>query len=64
MIKIILGIALIVALIVAGPLAFLWSLVTLKEVIVGSLSMWTLEAWFAALIFGAVISPTVRVNKS
>lgn len=61
MIKIILGVALIVALIVAGPLAALWSLNTLFPTLA---IPYSIETWFAALILGAVVSPTVRVNKS
>lgn len=61
MIKIILGIALIVALIVAGPLAVLWSLNTLFPALA---IPYAIETWFAALILGATISPTIRVKKS
>jgi hypothetical protein len=61
MIKIILGIALIVALIVAGPLIVLWSMNTLFPALA---IPYSIETWFAALILGATISPTVRVKKS
>jgi hypothetical protein len=61
MIKIILGIALIVALIVAGPLAVLWSMNTLFPALA---IPYSIETWFAALILGAAVSPTIRVKKS
>jgi hypothetical protein len=61
MIKLILGVALIVLLIVAGPLAVLWSMNTLFPALA---IPYSIETWFAALILGATISPTVRVKKS
>ena len=61
MIKLILGVALIVLLIMAGPLAVLWSMNTLFPALA---IPYSIETWFAALILGATISPTVRVKKS
>jgi hypothetical protein len=61
MIKIVLGIAFIVALIIAGPLAVLWSMNTLFPALA---IPYSIETWFATLILGATISPTIRVKKS
>ncbi len=51
---------LVVVLILAGPFLLIWSLNTLFPSLV---IPYSLETWFAALIFGAVIGPRVRVSK-
>lgn len=53
-------IALVVALIVAGPLLVIWALNTLFPVVAIPYTVWT---WLAALILGATVSPTVRVKR-
>jgi hypothetical protein len=53
-------VALIVLIVVAGPLLLIWALNTLFPVLAISYTVWT---WLAALILGAAISPTVRVKK-
>jgi hypothetical protein len=53
-------VALIVLVVVAGPLLLIWALNTLFPVLAISYTVWT---WLAALILGAAISPTVRVKK-
>lgn len=54
-------IVLIVALVVAGPLLTIWALNTLFPVLAIE---YTIRTWLAALIIGALLSPTVRVKKS
>ena len=51
---------LVIGLILAGPFLLIWSFNTLFPSLV---IPYTLETWFAALIFGAVIGPRVRVAK-
>jgi hypothetical protein len=54
-------IALVAALIIAGPLLLIWALNTLFPVLAIDYTVWT---WLAALILGATVGPTVRVKKS
>jgi hypothetical protein len=53
-------IALVVTLIVAGPLLLVWALNTLFPVLAIPYTIWT---WLAALIIGATVSPTVKVKR-
>jgi len=53
-------VALIVILIIAGPLLILWALNTLFPVLAIPYTVWT---WLAALIIGGVISPTVKIRR-
>jgi hypothetical protein len=53
-------IALVVALIIAGPLLLIWALNTLFPVVAIPYTIWT---WLAALILGATVSPTVKVKR-
>jgi hypothetical protein len=53
-------IALVVALIIAGPLLLIWALNTLFPVLAIPYTIWT---WLAALILGATVSPTVKVKR-
>ena len=53
-------VALIVVLIIAGPLLILWALNTLFPVLAIPYTIWT---WLAALILGSALSPTIRVKK-
>jgi hypothetical protein len=53
-------VALIVALIVAGPLLIIWALNTLFPVLAIA---YTWETWLAALILGATVGPSVKVRK-
>ena len=53
-------IALVVALIIAGPLLLIWALNTLFPVLAIPYTVWT---WLAALILGATVSPTVKVKR-
>ncbi len=53
-------IALVVALIVAGPLLVIWALNTLFPVLAIPYTIWT---WLAALILGATVGPSVKVRK-
>ncbi len=53
-------VVLVIVLILAGPFLLIWSMNTLFP----ALSIpYDLQTWFAALIFGAVIGPRVRVTK-
>ncbi len=53
-------IALVVALIVAGPILIIWALNTLFTVLAIPYTIWT---WLAALILGATVGPSVKVRK-
>ncbi len=53
-------VALIVLLVIAGPLLILWALNTLFPVLAIPYTVWT---WLAALILGSTLSPTIRVKK-
>jgi hypothetical protein len=53
-------IALVLALIIAGPLLLIWALNTLFPVVAIPYTIWT---WLAALILGATVSPTVKVKR-
>lgn len=52
-------IVLIVVLIAAGPLAFIWSVNTLFPVVA---IPYTIETWLAALVLGATLGPKIQ-NK-
>jgi hypothetical protein len=47
-------------LIAIGPLLIIWSLNTLFPALAIPFTVWT---WLAAVILGAVLSPTVRITK-
>ncbi len=53
-------IALIIVLILAGPLLILWALNTLFPVLGIPYTVWT---WLAALILGATVGPSVKVKR-
>jgi hypothetical protein len=53
-------IALVVVLIIAGPLLLIWALNTLFPVLAIPYTIWT---WLAALILAATVSPTVKVKR-
>jgi hypothetical protein len=53
-------IALVVALIIAGPLLLIWALNTLFPALAIGYTVWT---WLAALILAATVSPTVKVKR-
>lgn len=53
-------VALVVVLILAGPLLIIWSLNTLFPVLAIDYTIWT---WLAALILGSTLSPTIKVMK-
>ena len=53
-------IALVVFLIIAGPLLLIWALNTLFPVLAIDYTVWT---WLAALILAATVSPTVKVKR-
>ena len=52
--------ALIVILVVAGPLLVIWALNTLFPVLAIPYTVWT---WLAALILGAAVGPNIRVKR-
>jgi hypothetical protein len=60
MIKILLAIVVIVALLLLGPIAVLWSLNTLFPVLA---LPYTLETWCAIIVLGAFISPNVTIKR-
>lgn len=53
-------IALIVLLVVAGPLLTIWAMNTLFPVLA---IPYTVSTWLAALILGALMSPTIKVKR-
>ena len=53
-------IALIVTLVVAGPLLVIWALNTLFPVLAIQYTVWT---WLAALILGAAIGPNIKYKR-
>jgi hypothetical protein len=53
-------VALIVVLIIAGPLLIIWALNTLFPVLAIPYTVWT---WLAALILGSTLSPTVKIKR-
>ncbi len=53
-------IALVLALIIAGPILIIWALNTLFPVLAIPYTIWT---WLAALILGATVGPSVKVRK-
>jgi hypothetical protein len=53
-------IGLVIFLVALGPLLLLWSLNTLFPELAIPYTIWT---WSAALILGAIISPSVKVTK-
>jgi hypothetical protein len=53
-------VALIVVLILAGPLLIIWALNTLFPVLAIPYTVWT---WLAALILGSTLSPTIKVKR-
>lgn len=52
--------ALIVVLVIAGPLLIIWALNTLFPVLAIPYTVWT---WLAALILGSALSPTIKVKR-
>ena len=52
--------ALILILVVAGPLLVIWALNTLFPVLAIPYTVWT---WLAALILGAAVNPTIKVKR-
>jgi hypothetical protein len=54
-------IVLVAGLIIIGPLLTIWALNTLFPVLAIEYTIWT---WLAALILGALLSPTVRIKKT
>jgi hypothetical protein len=59
-VKLIVYAVLILALIAAGPLLVIWSLNTLFPALEIAYSIST---WFATLILGVALNPTVRIKK-
>jgi hypothetical protein len=53
-------IALIVTLVVAGPLLVIWALNTLFPVLAIQYTVWT---WLAALILGAAVGPNIKYKR-
>jgi hypothetical protein len=53
-------VALIVTLVVAGPLLVIWALNTLFPVLAIQYTVWT---WLAALILGAAIGPNIKYKR-
>jgi hypothetical protein len=60
LIKLIVYAVLIVSLIAAGPLLVIWSLNTLFPALT---IPYTISTWFATLILGVALNPTVRIKK-
>jgi hypothetical protein len=58
--KILIATAIVLTLIIVGPLTVIWSLNTLFPVLD---IPYTLETWFSTIILGGVFKTTVKVNK-
>lgn len=52
--------ALILIVVVAGPLLVIWALNTLFPVLAIEYTVWT---WLAALILGAAVGPNIKVKR-
>ncbi len=52
--------ALILIVVVAGPLLMIWALNTLFPVLAIEYTVWT---WLAALILGAAVNPTIKYKR-
>ena len=59
-IKLLLGLALIIAVIAIGPLATIWAVNTLFPVVA---IPYTLETWFAVVLLGAFLRSKVSLKK-
>lgn len=59
-VKLVLAIALIVAVVAIGPLLTLWALNTLFPVLA---IPYTIETWFAVVVLGAFLRAKVSVKK-
>jgi hypothetical protein len=58
--KIFLWALLIIALVLLAPFATVWSLLTLKEVLVNGADPYTLQTWCAAIILGSLVKTTIK----
>lgn len=61
MITVLAIVALVAILVVAGPLLVIWALNTLFPVVA---IPYTVSTWFAALILGAAVSPTIKMRRN
>lgn len=62
MFKIVIGIILILALIVIGPLATIWALLNIRDMITGS-DPWTWQNWLSIVILGTFFRAQVSVKR-
>jgi hypothetical protein len=53
-------VALVVVLVIAGPLLIIWALNTLFPLLAIPYTVWT---WLAALILGSTLGPTIKVKR-
>lgn len=53
-------VALIVALVIIGPLLIIWALNTLFPTLAIAYTIWT---WLAVLILGSALSPTIKIKR-
>jgi hypothetical protein len=53
----------IVALVVLGPLATIWALLNIKDLLTGAADPWTWQMWLSILIMSAFFQTKVSVKK-
>jgi hypothetical protein len=67
MIKILLAVVLIIALLVLGPFAIIWSLgniaLMIKSILEGVGDPYTWQNWVSVIFLGAFISPNVTIKR-
>jgi hypothetical protein len=55
--------ALLIVLVVAGPLVIIWSILEWKEVLVNGADPWNWRLWLATLFIGVFIRGNVKISK-
>jgi len=55
--------ALLIVLVVAGPLVIIWSVLEWKDVLVNNTDPWNWKLWLATLFIGVFIRGNVKITK-
>ena len=56
-------VALIILVVVIGPLLTIWAMLHIKDVLAGSVDPYTILTWFAVIILGAFFRANVSIKK-
>jgi hypothetical protein len=56
-------IVVVVVLVIAGPLAIIWSVLEWKEVLVNGANPWNWKLWLATLFIGVFIRGDMKISK-